>query len=308
MKNSKIIFMGTPDIAEKYFQSLLSSNYNIVGVYTQPPKKKDRGLKLIKSPVHVSALKKNIPVFCPENFSYQNEIDKFKELNPDLVVVMAYGKIIPKKILSLSNYGFINIHLSLLPRWRGASPVEHAILYGDDTTGVTIFKLVEKLDEGPIIDVKTIKIEKEISKQGLLDQLNELGIELLNKIIPDYINNKISLKIQDNSKATYAKKILNEDRKINFNQNVVNVFNHIRAFSPKPAAWFLLKNERIKIINCHYKLCDSKSSIITNENFHIGCEGGEIIPKLIQREGKKPMKIDEFLKGFKFELFEKLNV
>jgi len=191
MKNSKIIFMGTPDIAEKYFQSLLSSNYNIVGVYTQPPKKKDRGLKLIKSPVHVSALKKNIPVFCPENFSYQNEIDKFKELKPDLVIVMAYGKIIPKEILSLSNYGFINIHLSLLPRWRGASPVEHAILYGDDTTGVTIFKLVEKLDEGPIIAQDVVNISHSHSIKDIIQLGRGIEKTVLYKCVKAHLDYKI---------------------------------------------------------------------------------------------------------------------
>ena len=157
MRRERIIFMGTPDIARIYLQSLVENQYNIIAVFTQPPRKQGRGMQIHNSPVHKLAVENNIPVFYPKNFANLDTINEFKKLNPDIVIVMGYGLLLPKPILKIPIYGCINIHVSLLPRWRGASPIEHAILCGDQTTGVSIFKLEEQLDTGPIIAVQKIK-------------------------------------------------------------------------------------------------------------------------------------------------------
>ena len=264
-------------------------------------------MKLQQSPMHEESLKHNIPVFHPTNFSDQKNIESFIELKADLVIVIAYGLLLPNQVLEAPRYGCINIHFSLLPRWRGASPIEHSIINGDKKTGISIFQLEEKLDTGPILNSASIKIDDNFSKYDLTHKLNKLGTSLLNETLPKIFNNTILMKEQDDSKATYAKKITSKSRKINFNDNIKNVYNHIRAFSPKPSAWFMHNNQRINILKCSMDICKSESSKILNAKFHIGCKNGKIIPQIIQREGKKPMDINEFLKGYKFEVNQKIN-
>jgi methionyl-tRNA formyltransferase len=264
-------------------------------------------MQIKNSPVHKLAQEKKITIYHPENFNSSKIIDEFKKIKSDIVVVMGYGLILPKKILNIPTYGFINIHLSLLPRWRGAAPIEHAILHGDKITGVSIFQIEQKLDSGPIISSKSVKIKNNYSKDKLTKLLNEAGSNLLNLSLPKIFEKKILFKNQDNSKATYAAKITSELRKINFNQKVDDVYNHIRAFSPKPSAWFFFENKRINIIKCSKQICNSKKSTILNKEFHIGCNDGKIIPEIIQKEGKKPMDIKEFLRGFNFSIDQKVN-
>ena len=299
--------MGSPQVASEYLQILLGNNLNVVGVYTQPPRPKGRGMNIQNSPVHNEALKQKVPVFHPENFKDNENIELFKELNPDLVIVMAYGILLPNQILNLPTFGCINIHVSLLPRWRGAAPVEYFLLNGEKETGVTIFKLVDKLDAGPIISQVSILVDESLNKNELFKKLNNIGKELIIKILPDYFDNKIILKDQNEKGATYASKINSKMTQINFNENVKNVFNKIRAFSPKPGAWFLFNNERIKIISCKKTIEKSVPSKIINEHFHIGCNDGIIVPIVIQREGKKPMEIREFLRGFTFSVGQTIN-
>ena len=299
--------MGSPQIASEYLQILLENNLNVIGIFTQPPRPKGRGMNIQNSPVHDEALKQKIPVFYPENFKDNKSIELFKKLNPDLVIVMAYGILLPNKILNLPTFGCINIHVSLLPRWRGAAPVEYALLNGDKETGVTIFKLVDKLDAGSIISQVSVLVDKNLSKNELFNKLNSIGKELIIKILPNYFENKIILENQNEQKATYAPKITSKTTKINFDENITNVYNKIRAFSPKPGAWFLFKDERIKIISCKKIIGNPSPSKIINKHFHIGCNDGAIIPIVIQREGKKPMEIKEFLKGFTFSVGQIIN-
>ena len=307
MRKERIIFMGTPEISKIYLQSLIDHKYNIIAIYTQPPRKQGRGMQIQNSPVHSLALENNIPVYHPKHFSSLDTINEFKELNSDIVVVMGYGILLPKSIFNIPFHGSINIHLSLLPRWRGATPIEHAILNGDHVTGVSIFQIEEKLDAGSIIAIREINVDKNISKKNLTIQLNTVGTSLLIKILPDLLDKKIKFQKQDNNKVTYAKKFTTKHRKINFNNEVNTVYNQIRAFAPKPSAWFVFNNERINIIKCSMQICDSEISTINNDQFHIGCRNGKIIPQIIQRQGKKPMEIDEFLKGFVFNVGEKIN-
>ena len=307
MNNHRIIFMGTPKIANEYLQVLIKNNLNVVSVYTQPPRSKGRGMTIQNSPVHDESFKLGIPVYHPENFNDQKNLETFMKLDPDLVVVMAYGILLPNRILSCPRFGCINIHVSLLPRWRGAAPVEHALLNGDKKTGVTIFQLVRKLDAGPIISQASLSIDDNMDKEDLLKKLSSIGKDLLLKTLPNYFDNKIALQEQNEEEATYASKISSAQTKINFNDNVIKVFNKVKAFSPKPGAWFMFRNERIKIIKCQTSTIYCKPSVIVNNEFHIGCEGGLIKPRIIQREGKKPMGIGEFLKGFQFTVGQKVN-
>ena len=307
MFEQKIVFMGSADISREYLRSLFENKYNIIAVYTQPPRKKNRGMEVTKSPVQLYAEDNNIRIHHPNNLQLPDDLSALKDLKPDIVVVMGYGILIPSILLNIPKFGFINIHVSLLPRWRGASPIEHSIINGDKETGISIFQLEEKLDTGPILNSASIKIEDSFSKHDLILRLNKLGTSLLNETLPKIFNKTVLMKEQDDSKATYAKKLTSESRKINFNDNVTNVYNHIRAFSPKPSAWFMHNNQRINILKCSMDICKSESSKILNAKFHIGCKNGKIIPQIIQREGKKTMKINEFLKGYKFEVNQKIN-
>ena len=307
MFSEKIIFMGTPNISSIYLQTLINNNFNIIAAFTQPPRKKSRGLSIQESSVHKLANLHKINIFTPTDLNNYKIQRKFEELNPELIIVMGYGLKLPNYLLDLPKFGCINIHVSLLPRWRGASPIEHSLMYGDTKTGITIFKLVEKMDAGPIIASKSINIDKSIIKDFLIKKLNLLGTDLLISVLPKIINKKINLKYQNNSKATYAIKISTEMRKLNFYDDVTMIDNKIRAFSHKPACWFFYNNERIKIIESSYSLGEFNASTILNDEFHIGCKNGKICPRIIQIEGKKPMDIKHFLRGFKFTVGSKIN-
>lgn len=307
MHQERIIFMGTAEISRIYLQSLIDNKYKIIATYTQPPQKKSRGMLILNSPVHQLSLEHKIPVYHPKDFSSFSSINELNDLNPDIIIVMGYGILLPNKILQLPLHGCINIHVSLLPRWRGASPIEHAILNGDKKTGISIFKLEEKLDSGPIIASQEININENINKEDLTSKLNILGTTLLIKILPDLLDKKILMKKQDETFTTYARKITSEFRKIDFNNNINVIYNQIRAFSPKPSAWFIFNNERFNIIKCSIKVCDAEPSTIMNSQFHIGCSNGIILPEIIQRSGKKPMNIEEFLNGFVFTAGQKVN-
>ena len=307
MQKKRIIFMGTPEISSFYLKSLINNQHNIIAVFSQPPKKKGRGMILQNSPVHEIALNNKIDIFTPINFNSINVIEDVKKLKPDLIIIMGYGIILPKSILQIPLLGCFNIHISLLPRWRGAAPIEHTLINGDKITGVTIFKLVEEMDAGPIIAQENFLIDNNINKTDLTKKLNLIGVKLLNSILPEIFNNKLKFKNQNIKKITYAKKISTEMRKINFEENVINIHNKIRAFSPNPGAWFLYNNERIKIIKSSYDEGNWKPSVIINSELNIGCKFGKICPEIVQREGKKPLHIKEFLKGFKFTVGNKVN-
>jgi len=306
MNNKKIIFMGTPEIATQYLNNLLQNDISIFSVFTQPPKKKSRGMILNKSPVHILAEKNNIPVFYPINFD-RDILNKLKEIEPDLIIVMAYGKILPKEILELPKHGCINIHVSILPRWRGAAPIEHALINGDNETGISIIKLEEELDAGPIISQSKIAIPNNYNKLELTNSLTDIGTKLLIDTIPLILNNTYTLTLQDQSKVTYAIKITSESRQINFDTSKKNILNHIRAHAPKPGAWFTIKNERIKIIEARAGLNKGKRSTILNNQFEIGCEDGSIEPLILQREGRNIINKDEFVRGFSFNINDIVN-
>jgi methionyl-tRNA formyltransferase len=307
MKDKKIIFMGTPDIAAQHLNVLFKKNLNIVGVFTQPPRKKNRGMRIEKSEVHQIAEKNNIEVFYPTSIDV-TVIEKVKSLEPDLIIVIAYGIILPSKFLNIPKYGCINIHVSLLPRWRGAAPIEHALLAGDEKTGISVISISPKLDAGDILMQESFAIDKDINSDDLTINLTNLGKKTLMEALPLLFENKLIRKKQDESKVTYANKFISEDRKINFYNSSDDVYNHIRAHGPKPGSWFTYRGERIKIIKAKKINELGKSSTILNKDFMIACKDGAILPLLIQREGKKVVSLDDFLRGFTFSIQDKLNV
>ena len=306
MKNKKIIFMGTPEIAAQHLHILIENNLNIVGVFTQPPRKKNRGMRIEKSDVHQIADKNNIEVFYPSTID-ETVIEQVKSLEPDLIIVIAYGIILPSSFLNVPKYGCINIHVSLLPRWRGAAPIEHALLAGDDITGISIISISPKLDAGDILMQESFAIDTDTNSDDLTLNLTNLGKKTLMKTLPLLFQNKLISKKQDESKVTYANKFMSEDRKINFYNSSDDVFNHIRAHGPKPGSWFIYKGERIKIIKAKKINKSGASSTILNKDFMIACKDGAILPTLIQREGKKVVSLDDFLRGFTFSIYDKLN-
>ena len=306
MKDKKIIFMGTPDIAAQHLNVLFKKNLNIVGVFTQPPRKKNRGMRIEKSEVHQIAEKNNIEVFYPTSIDV-TVIEKVKSLEPDLIIVIAYGIILPSKFLNIPKYGCINIHVSLLPRWRGAAPIEHALLAGDEKTGISVISISPKLDAGDILMQESFAIDKDINSDDLTINLTNLGKKTLMETLPLLFENKLIRKKQDESKVTYANKFISEDRKINFYNSSDDVYNHIRAHGPKPGSWFTYRGERIKIIKAKKTNQLGESSTILNKDFTIACKEGAILPLFIQREGKKVVSLEDFLRGFTFSMHDKLN-
>ena len=307
MNDKKIIFMGTPDIAAQHLQYLLDNNINIVGVFTQPPRKKNRGMNIEESPVHQIAKKNNLETFYPSSIDGK-AIEQINSLDPDIIIVVAYGIILPSQLLDIPKFGCINIHVSLLPRWRGAAPIEHAMLAGDVKTGISVIKISPKLDAGDILHQESLNISADMYSDELTVALTNLGKQTMLRVLPKIFENKTLSKKQDLNKVTYAKKFTSDDRKINFNNSTNEVYNHIRAHGPKPGSWFVYRGERIKILRAVKKKDRGQQSTILNNKFMLACSDGSILPTLIQREGKKAVEVKDFIQGFAFTVNDKINV
>lgn len=303
----KIVFMGTPEFSLKSLESLINSNYKILSVYSQSPKKKNRGQKIKMSPVHKLAKKFNIKIKTPENLDSQAEYEYFKKLRPDVVIAVAYGKLIPKKILNIPKILFLNVHASLLPKWRGAAPIERSILNQDKETGVSIMKIVSELDAGPYLKQVKIKIKKDSQYGDIYKQLSQVGADALIASLKIIESGKANFINQDHKVSTYAKKIQKEETKIDWSQSASNILAKINAFSPNPGAWFNLKNKRIKIIKADEIEKTGKAGVVIDQNFIIGCSTNSIKILELQKEGKRAMKTEEFLIGNKISIGEKLN-
>ena len=298
--------MGTPDFAVPILKSINNLNHNVLEVYTQPPNKKNRGQKIQNSPIHDFSNKLNLPVRCPIAFD-EEEINHIKKLNPDLVIVVAYGKILPVKLLNLDKVLFINVHASLLPRWRGAAPIQRAIMNLDHETGVSIMKIVTKLDAGPVLLQSKIKITKEINYKELSSQMSELGAKLILDTLKLIESKRTDFTQQNESEATYAKKIEKSETKINWNDDAEKIVAKINAFSPNPGCWFELNRNRIKIIKAKKVIGEGMPGTILNDKFTIACSKNAIQIIELQKEGKQKIKADEFLKGNKIKTGQSLN-
>ena len=298
--------MGTPEFSLPALKILKYSKHKIVCVYTQSPKKKSRGQKILKTPVHIFSEKEGLKVRTNQ-LRGENEFDDFMQLNPDLVVVVAYGQIIPDIYLKNPNLIFLNVHASLLPKWRGAAPIERAILNKENETGVSIMKIEKKLDTGPFIKQVKVKINKESTSGELLEKLSFLGAEALNESIELISSGKAVFIDQNEKEATYAKKINKTETRINWKDKAENIIAKINAFNPKPGAWFLIKNERIKILKAKEVQKNGKEGEILDNKLTIGCSYNSIQILRIQREGKRDMDVKEFLTGNNLDKGTRLN-
>ncbi len=294
----KIAFMGTPDFAVPILKYIYQNGYEISAVYTQPPKKSNRGQKIEKSPVHLLAETLSLNIRNPSQLDKNKlEYEYIKNLDLDLVIVVAYGQIIPKNFLPLSKSGFINLHASILPRWRGAAPIQRSIMNQDKETGISVMKINEKLDEGDISHIFKINITDNENAQSLSEKLSTLASNNISDIIDSILDEKINFKPQDHSKATYAKKIIKSEGLIDWNDTAENIIGKINGLYPYPGGYFLFKGKRYKILKAEKSFSKENPGKVLTNDFEISCGTNSIKVLEIQREGKKPQKINEFLLG-----------
>ncbi len=298
----KIVFMGTSNFSVPILKSLYQNGYPIVTIYTQPPQKSMRGQKINKSPIQKMA--ENLCIECrtPDSLKENNEEYNFlKLLNPDLVIVVAYGQLISKNYLSLSKHGFINIHASLLPKWRGAAPIQRSIMNLDKETGVSIMKIVEKLDAGPVMMQEKINITSEMNAEDLSNKLSDLSSKLILECIDEIEGGKAKFIDQDEQKATYAKKINKEEGKINWDNSAENILAQINSLLPNPGAWFSFMGERYKILKASISEAEGEKGKVIDNNLTIACKSKSIKVNEIQRQGKNKQSTSEFLLGSKIK-------
>ena len=297
--SKKIIFMGTPLFAVPILKSLYQNGYQISIVYTQPPQKSQRGQKINKSPIQGISETLNIDFRSP--FTLKNndeEYDFIKKLNADLAIVVAYGQIIPKEYLNLTKKGFINIHGSILPKWRGAAPIQRSIMNLDNETGISIMKIVEELDSGPVSNIYKIKLDHKNNAQEISEKLSLLAAEKILDNVDNILDDKVKFFNQDHSKATYAKKISKIEGKINWNDKAFSILGKINGLFPNPGAFFNFNGERYKILKAEIGNGKGEVGEVISDKLEIVCGSNNSIKVLeIQRQGKKPQKIGEFMLG-----------
>ena len=304
----KIIFMGTPMFAVPILKKLYQNGYQVSVVYTQPPKKSNRGQQLNISPVQGISETLGIDVRSPSYLKdNQEEINFIKNLNADLAIVVAYGKIIPNEILSLTKKGFINIHASLLPKWRGAAPIQRSIMNLDKETGISIMRIINELDAGPVSKNYKISISDNDNFLTLSEKLSSLASEKLLENIDDILEDKVTFYDQNNLEATYAKKILKSEGKINWNETGEEIIGKINGLNPIPGAWFIYNGERYKILKAELGNKKGNPGIVSNDNLEVFCKSNSLKIVEIQREGKKLQKINEFLLGSQIKQGSNLN-
>ena len=295
----KIVFMGTPEFSVSALEALINNKFEILSIYTQPPKKSKRGQKINISSVQKFSEKNNLTVRNPENLNNDKEYNFIKSLSADIAIVVAYGKLIPKNILKTTKLGFINIHASLLPKWRGAAPIQRAIMNGDRKTGVSIMKIEEKLDCGPIIASSELELDASSTYGEIENKLSEIGANLLIESLKKIENGNSKFVEQVHSEATYANKIKKEEAKINWNSSADKVVAQIHGLNPNPGAWFEFEKERIKVWKAKKLLANGKPGTVLEENLTVACKLDSIQILEIQREGKNKQFTQDFLLGKK---------
>ncbi|MDC0396463.1 methionyl-tRNA formyltransferase [Candidatus Pelagibacter sp.] len=295
----KIVFMGTPMFAVPILKSLYQNGYPISDVYTQPPQKSQRGQRINKSPIQGIAETLNLEFRTPKFLKNNNEeFEYFKSINADLAVVVAYGQIIPKEFLNLTKKGFINIHASILPSWRGAAPIQRSIMNLDKETGITIMKIAEQLDTGPICNTYKINLENNLNAQDISEQLSSLAAENILDNIDNILDDKAKFIEQNHAQATYAPKIQKLEGKINWDENALNIIGKINGLYPIPGAFFIFKGERYKILKADIGNGIGNPGEVVSDYLEVACGNRQSIKiKEIQRQGKKPQNIGEFMLG-----------
>ena len=302
----KLIFMGTPEFAVPILKSIHESEHEILCVYTQPPTKKNRGQKIFSSPIQQYAESSNLKLRSPKEFN-DEECQFIKSLSPDVVIVVAYGKILPKQILDIKDLEFLNVHASLLPKWRGAAPIQRAIMNLDKVSGISIMKIIPKLDAGPTLIKSKIPITKDTNFESLSDQMSKLGSIKILEAINLIKNKKANFIDQNETEATFAKKIDKTEAKLSWKENANKVIAKINALNPNPGTWFYLKGSRIKVIKAIEVTQQGKPGEILSDNLIIGCQKNAIQILELKKEGKNKMTAKEYIKGNKLKIGTFIN-
>ena len=291
--------MGTPMFAVPILKSLYQNGYPISDVYTQPPQKSQRGQRINKSHIQGIAEILNLEFRTPHSLKdNMEEYEYFKKIEADLAVVVAYGQIIPKEFLNLTKKGFINIHASILPNWRGAAPIQRSIMNLDKETGVSIMKIAEKLDTGPVCNIYKINLENNLNASEVAEKLSLIAAEKILENIDDILEDKAKFIEQDNSKATYASKIEKIEGNINWNDSAESIIGKINGLYPTPGAFFMFKGERYKILKAEIGNVIGNPGEIVSDYMEVVCGNNQSIKvSEIQRQGKKPQNIGEFMLG-----------
>ena len=310
----RIMFAGTPDLSAVILKELLKTKHNIVACLTQPDKPAGRGKKISFSPVKQLAIEKQIPIYQPETLKNEDFQNLLENLNLDIVIVVAYGLIIPKHLLNIPKYGFINIHMSLLPRWRGAAPIQHAILAGDQETGVTIMQMDANLDTGDLLSTASFPIQEQDTSRSLQDQMSSLGALELTKVLENLTDYRKNAKKQVHTKATYAHKIKKSDAKINWQETTAIIMQKIRAYYPYPIAFIEYKDLNIRIwkasiLDSNLEKNHAPGTILntTQNGIDVATKDGIIRLEKIQLPGKKALEVREIIKA-KYDLFAPGNI
>ena len=295
--------MGTPMFSVPILKSLYQNGYFISEVYTQPPQKSQRGQKINKSPIQSMAETLNLQFRTPHSLKDNfEEYDYLKKIEADLVIVVAYGQIIPKEFLDLPKKGFINIHASILPNWRGAAPIQRSIMNLDKETGISIMKIVEKLDSGPVSQIYKISLERHLNAMDVAEKLSLIAAEKILDNVDDILDDKAIFVEQDHLKATYASKIEKVEGKINWKEPAENIIGKINGLYPSPGAFFIFDGERYKILKAEIGNGIGKIGEVISNKLEVACSNNQSIKILeIQRQGKNPQKIGEFMLGSKIK-------
>jgi len=305
----RLIFMGTPDFSVPVLQALIDAGHDVVCVYSQPPRKSGRGQKVNLTPVHAFAETQGIEVRTPLSLKGADEQQAFADLNADCAIVVAYGLILPKAILEAPKYGCLNAHASILPRWRGAAPIQRAIEAGDDVSGVTIMQMDEGLDTGKMLLVQPVEITKKTTGQTLHDDLSMESARLVLEALRAVAGGYTKPQAQPDEGVTYAKKLDKQESQVDWGQTADEIDQRIRAFSPWPGTWFAHAGERIKIINATVvaDMTGEPSTRLDADGLIIACCDGALRLETLQRSGKSPTDVASFLRGYDIPVGTKLN-
>lgn len=296
----RVVFMGTPDIAATCLKKILADGFEVVGVYTQPDRPKGRGMKLVASPVKEVAVAANIPVFQPDNFREEETVEQLRALKPDVCAVVAYGRILPQKVLDVPAYGCINIHASVLPKYRGSAPYQWAVLDGLTETGVTAMYLCREMDAGDIIDVSKTPIGENETAGELLDRLAVLGADLLSKTLTRFENGKVPAVPQDESQVSYAPMLDKTMCPIDWTKTAQQVHNQVRGLHPWPIATMELEGKTFKVHATKIVEGSGKPGQVlglTKTGLRIACGEGAVEILSLQAEGGKRMAAPDYFRG-----------
>ena len=297
----RVVFMGTPDFAVPTLSDILAAGHDVVGVYTQPPRAAGRGMQARRSPVHVFAEQQGLPVSTPMSLKSEDEQAAFGALRADVAVVVAYGLILPAPVLEAPAYGCLNLHGSALPRWRGAAPIQRAIMAGDSETAATVMRMDEGLDTGPVCLAEPIAIDADMTAGDLHDRMAMLGGDVMVRALAALQRGSLTCAPQPDDGVTYAKKIDKAESRIDFRQPAQHVHNLIHGLSPMPGAWFELtlgkRTERVKVLRATVSAQGGVAGTLLDDDLLVACGSGSIRLIEVQRAGKTPMSAQEFLRG-----------